>query len=277
MADYQTFAFDRDGISGEVYYGGDGLPVLLLHELPGLIHECRQFADKLIAEGFEVYMPLMFGEFDMPFSGLKTALNVPKLCVQREFSMWARSGNSPILQWLRGLAGEIATRSGREKVGAIGMCLTGNFALSLIAEPAIEAAVGSQPSLPLFGAAYPAVNKAEAAKREAEKISERHGGGPALLSYRFENDSLCTHAKLAALGDLFGPALRGVEIPGKKHAMLTAHFALPHDQVEVPADLGDFVPTEGGLFRAEDIWQDGEPTHHVLIEIIAFLKDRLRA
>ena len=274
LVDYQTFSFDRGGIAHDVYYGGAGLPILLMHELPGLVQECRQLADKLIAEGFEVYMPLMFGEFDAPFSGPRTILNVPKLCIQREFSMWARRGDSPILEWLRGLAGEIATRSGHEKVGAIGMCLTGNFALSLIAEPAIEAAVGSQPTLPLFGPSHPAIDRPEKAKQAAEKLSEKHGG-PAVLSYRFENDPLCAHKKLTALSDLFGATLRGVEIPGNKHAMLTAHFALPHDQVEVPADLSEFVPRDSGLFRAEDVWRDGEPTHRALIEIIAFLKDRL--
>ena len=35
-------------------------------------------------------------------------------------------------------------------------------------------------------------------------------------------------------------------------------------------------PTDGGLFKATDVWgEDGEPTHHALVEIIAFLKARL--
>ena len=275
MSDYESFEFRQGGISHPVYVRGDGLPILLMHELPGLVHECRQLADKLVDEGFGVFMPLMFGEFDTPFSAAKTVLNVPKLCIQREFRLWARDGNSPILGWLRALANEVAARSGRDKVGAIGMCLTGNFALSLIAEPAIEAAVGSQPSLPLFGAGHAAVDQPEQARQAAARLASEHGG-PALFGYRYEDDGLCKHEKFDALNALFGETFRGVEIPGKDHAMLTAHFALPHDRVDVPADLGGYVPTDGGLFRAQDVWgEDGEPTHRALIEIIAFLKARL--
>ena len=205
-----------------------------------LVHECRQLADKLVDEGFGVFMPLMFGEFDTPFSAAKTVLNVPKLCIQREFRLWARDGNSPILGWLRELANEVAARSGRDKVGAIGMCLTGNFALSLIAEPTIEAAVGSQPSLPLFGAGHAAVDQPEQARLAAARLASEHRG-PALLGYRFEDDGLCKHEKFDALNALFGETFRGVEIPGKDHAMLTAHFALPHDRVDVPPDLVDGI------------------------------------
>ena len=275
MADYEPFPFQHARISHPVYVGGEGPPILLMHELPGLLHECRQLADKLVNVGFQVYMPLMFGEFDTPFSAAKTVLNVPKLCIRREFHLWARSGNSPILGWLRGLANEVATRSGHDKVGAIGMCLTGNFALSLVSEPAIEAAVGSQPSLPLFGAAHAAVDQPEKAKRAAEQLASDYGE-PALLGYRFEQDKLCKHEKFEALNALFGSTFRGVEVPGNEHAMLTAHFALPHDGVDVPADLSGIRPTDGGLFKATDVWgEDGEPTHHALVEIIAFLKARL--
>lgn len=68
MADYEPFPFQHAGTSHPVYVGGEGPPILLMHELPGLLHECRQLADKLVNVGFQVYMPLMFGEFDTPFS-----------------------------------------------------------------------------------------------------------------------------------------------------------------------------------------------------------------
>ena len=41
-------------------------------------------------------------------------------------------------------------RAAGRGVGAIGMCFTGNFALSLMLEPVVRAPVLSQPSLPLF-------------------------------------------------------------------------------------------------------------------------------
>ena len=53
-------------------------------------------------------------------------------------------------QWLRALARLAHAECGGPGVGAIGMCFTGNFALSLMLEPAVRAPVLSQPSLPLL-------------------------------------------------------------------------------------------------------------------------------
>ena len=50
--------------------------------------------------------------------------------------------------WLRALAAHAHPLCGGKGVGAIGMCFTGNFALSMMLEPAMLAPVLSQPSLP---------------------------------------------------------------------------------------------------------------------------------
>ena len=57
-----------------------------------------------------------------------------------------------MIDWLRALAAHAHPLCGGKGVGAIGMCFTGNFALSMMLEPAMLAPVLSQPSLPMTDA-----------------------------------------------------------------------------------------------------------------------------
>ncbi len=81
---------------------------------------------------------------------IKTACAAIQICVSREFHLFNSYSSGPIADWLRGLAALAHLESGGEGVGAVGMCVTGNFALSMMLEPAMLAPVLSQPSLP-FG------------------------------------------------------------------------------------------------------------------------------
>ena len=64
--------------------------------------------------------------------------------------MFARGKQSPISTWLRALCGEVENRAASGRIGVIGMCLSGSFALAMMADDAVLGAVASQPSLPLF-------------------------------------------------------------------------------------------------------------------------------
>jgi dienelactone hydrolase len=72
-----------------------------------------------------------------------------RVCVSREFRVMAGGGTSPVVAWLRALATQALRDCGGAGIGAIGMCSTGNFAISMMIEPAMIAAVACQPSLPL--------------------------------------------------------------------------------------------------------------------------------
>ncbi len=54
--------FTHGAIRHRVFWTGDGSPVLVLHELPGLSPAALRFGRRLAARGFRVYLPLLFGE-----------------------------------------------------------------------------------------------------------------------------------------------------------------------------------------------------------------------
>jgi dienelactone hydrolase len=80
-------------------------------------------------------MPSLFGR-DGAYPEAEAGLAVLKrACVSAEFRAFAADESSPVRQWLRALA-RVARLAHREcgglGVGAIGMCFTGNFALSMM-------------------------------------------------------------------------------------------------------------------------------------------------
>lgn len=234
---YTDFPFTADGITHTVYQKGtaDQPGVLLMHELPGMTPACLQLAERLHADGFTVYLPLFFGRPNT-VSFVDYTLRV---CVSREFYLLASHQASPITGWLRALCREIHARCGGRGVGAIGMCLTGGFALALMVDESVMAPVLSQPSLPLGvtrarqAALGLAPEELAAAQRraEAENIP--------VLALRFTGDRLCPAARFTSLRAAFGNRLHTIEIdssPGNQHGIgATAHSVLAGDFVDDPA------------------------------------------
>ena len=106
---------------------------------------------------------------------------------QREFRAFGSGASSPVARWLRALAGMAHEESGGVGVGAIGMCFTGNFALSMMLEPAMLAPVLAQPSLPLDDPAG-----LEIAADELRQVAARlERVDLTVLGYRFEGDAFC--------------------------------------------------------------------------------------
>jgi len=97
-------------------------------------------------------------------------------------------GNGPVVLIIQELPG----------IGVIGMCLTGNFAISMMADENVLAGVASQPSLPILANS--------ALHMSSQDVSEIRAGleekGP-MLAFRFQGDKLCTHAKFEALDAAF--------------------------------------------------------------------------
>ena len=104
-------------------------------------------------------------------------------------------------------------------VGAIGMCLTGSFALPLMAEDAVAGDVASQPSLPLRHASPPHMSPDEITATRAAMDAKGPG-----LAMRYAGDKICRPEHVSTLAEAFGPGLETEAYPGNGHALLTAHF-----------------------------------------------------
>ncbi len=144
---YAQFEFGSDGIAHRVYHAGsvDGMPVLLMQEIAGFAPGLLAFADRLVGAGFQVFLPWMFGAF-----GRRTPVtNVVRLCLSREFGHLRAGTSAPITRWLRALVTDISARNADGHVAAIGMCLTGAFAIPLLLHPKVTRAVAAQPSVPI--------------------------------------------------------------------------------------------------------------------------------
>lgn len=227
-------------VEHDVYERGAGPPIVLIQEMPGIGQETLALAERLIAAGYKLLLPHLFG----PLGRTATATNFARvLCMRREFRMFAAKESSPIVDWLRELCRQVRSEANVAGVGVIGMCLTGNFAISLMGDESVLAAVASQPSLPGLH-----MDQTEIAATRARLTRV----GP-MLSLRFQGDKLCRADKFAAIDRVFNePGVQRVELetlPGGGHAVLTL----------------DFVD------RA------GHPTHSALANVIAYFDRRLKS
>ena len=139
--------FTHQGRSHSVYRAGTGPAVIVIHEIPGIHPGMVAFARRLLDRGYTVYLPSLFGRPGQPASTGAVVRSILRVCIGREFAILADQA-SPVVTWLRALAATAYRECGGPGVGAIGMCLTGGFALAMAVEPAVLAPVASQPSLP---------------------------------------------------------------------------------------------------------------------------------
>lgn len=203
----------------DVYVGGEGPPIMILQELPGIGQKTLELAERLNTSGFRVYLPHLFGTFGKT----ETAKNFARLfCVRREISMFAKGKQSPVAGWMRALARDIKQREGSKGVGVIGMCLTGSFALTLMADDAVLGGVASQPALPIMGGGKLHMSKRDIGEASAGMTAK----GPA-LAMRFAEDKMSPERLMHALEAAFGGLLATVEYPGKGHSLLTLDFHDP--------------------------------------------------
>ena len=222
---YDQYSFTapvRSGhqVSHDVYVrGSQGPTVVIIQELPGIGPETLALANRFSAENYRVVLPHLFG----PLGRTSIAGNLLRVfCMRREFSVFAKNQSSPIVDWLRALCGDLKATRGATAVGAIGMCLTGNFAISLMADDNVTAGVASQPSMP-FG------DQDSLHMSPDEIVAARHrlGQQGPMLAMRFAGDRLCTANKFKAIDETFNQdteRVRMIELPGKAHSVLTLDF-----------------------------------------------------
>lgn len=256
LADFTARSVSLLGQEKTVYVAGDGPAVIVMHEMPGITPQVAGFARRVRDAGLAVYLPHLYGDPGRPFSQGYMAHQALRMCVSREFAIFAANRSSPVVGWLKALAAQAHGERGGPGVGAIGMCLTGNFALSMLMEPAVIAPVLCQPSLPAMGApgglhASPEEVAAAKARLEQEDLT--------LLAYRFEGDRLCPAARFTALEKALGARFSGVSLPDSAGAP-DAPIRQPHSVV---------------TYHLID--REGEPTRQALDDIIAFFTNRLRS
>lgn len=135
----------------------------------------------------------------------------------------ASNASSPISDWLRLLCREVRDNRSVDGVGVIGMCLTGNFAITLIGDDSVLAAVASQPAMPFFKQGALHMSQTEIAiSRQALEAK-----GP-MRVLRFEDDPLSTVEKSDCIHRTFNDdgheRVKEIVIPGKGHSVLTLDF-----------------------------------------------------
>ncbi|MDX2302073.1 MAG: dienelactone hydrolase family protein [Microscillaceae bacterium] len=207
-------------ITHDVYILGKGAPVILIQELPGIGIQTLSLADELVSAGFQVVLPHLFGKIGT----LNSAGNLIRVfCMRKEFHIFANHQSSPVTDWLRALCRDVKSKTQAKGVGVIGMCLTGNFAISMMTDESVLAAVASQPSLPghTHKALHISPEEVEAAKKRLDEI------GP-MLAYRFEKDMLCSATRFRTIDQVFNQAnqerIKLQVLPGKGHSVLTLDF-----------------------------------------------------
>jgi dienelactone hydrolase len=231
MDDFERLEITLLDVSRPVYRSGSGPAVIVMAEMPGIYAHFLRFARFVRDAGFTVWIPVLFGTEGGPVS------------------MVGGVGT----HWLRALAAHVHPVCGGRGVGAIGMCFTGNFALTMMLEPSVLAPVLSQPSLPMLdpGGLEIAPDELDAVKTRLEKEDLT------VLAYRFDGDRFCRAERFAAyeaaLGDRFQgrvladeDALSGT--PVRPHSVVTLHL----------------------------VDEAGEPTRQAVDEILSFFALRLR-
>ena len=253
LDDFERRDLELLGQSKAVYVSGNGPAVIVMAEMPGISPEVARFARFVRGAGFTVWMPNLFGDPGRPPTILRGIGIIARACISREFRAFAANQSSPVIAWLRALAAHAHPLCGGRGVGAIGMCFTGNFALSMMLEPAMLAPVLSQPSLPMTDSAGMHIAPDELATVKARMQKE----DLTVLAYRFAGDSFCKAERFSAYEKALGDRFVGRVLPDSS-ANPNALMKNPHSVV-----------------TAHLIDRTGEPTRAAVDEILGFFKMRL--
>jgi len=253
LDDFEHSSFTAEGTTRAVYRVGTGPAVIVISEIPGITPNVARFARMVAGIGCTAVMPHLFGvdgkDPSVPYA-LRSGFTA---CVSREFTALALDRTSPVTTWLRALARAEHERCGGPGVGAVGMCLTGGFALAMMVDDVVVAPVLSQPSLPfpLGRARRRALGISDA---DAERVRERVAAGVCVLGLRFTGDSVSPHERFAALSELLGDGFVGVELdssPGNPYGHRKgAHSVLTEDLDDRPG-----TPTREALDRVLDLFR----------------------
>jgi hypothetical protein len=227
-------AHPADGVTHPTYRKGTGPGVILIHEIPGLTPEVIGFGEEVVAAGFTVVMPHLFGRPEAGMTVGSTLGALRQVCVSAEFTKLSTGVTSPVAGWLRSLARELHAELGGPGVGALGMCFTGGFALAMMVDPSVTAPVLCQPSTPF--AVTPARSRdLNLSPGDLDVVKGRCAGGQQVLGVRYRSDP-AVGKRFETLTTELGEAFIRVDLDGKGHSTVTTH----RSQVAVDAVLEFF-------------------------------------
>jgi len=259
LDDFDARAITCLDVEKTVYVSGAGPAVIVMTEMPGVSPHVARFARWVREAGFTVYMPSLFGRDGAVPGADEGAAVFQRACMSAEFRAFAGNGPSPVTQWLRALARLAHAQCGGPGTGAIGMCFTGNFALSMMLDPSMLAPVLAQPSLPLDNPAA-----LESPPEELAAVRERlEREDLTVLAYRFEGDQICKAQRFAAYAEALGERFVARTLPDSAANTDVSPFFKRH------------VPFPHSVVTQHLIDGDGEPTVQAREEIIAFFRSRL--
>ncbi|MFM2410242.1 MAG: hypothetical protein RL481_1070 [Pseudomonadota bacterium] len=260
LADFTARQCTLEEVEKTVYVAGNGPAVIVMHEMPGISPHVARFARWVRDSGFTVYMPSLFGRDGAVGTAEEGGKIFQRACMSAEFHAFAGKGASPVTSWLRALARMAHEECGGPGVGAIGMCWTGNFALSMMLEPVMLAPVLSQPSLP-----FDAADQLESSEEELAAVRARlEKDGLDVRAYRFAGDRICTAQRFAAYQRALGPRFDGRTLPNEAA------------NTDVPPFFAKHVDTPHSVTTVHLVDREGEPTIKARDEILDFFAARLR-
>ena len=261
LEDFTAREITLNDVTKTVHVAGTGPAVIVMAEMPGISPHVARFSRWVRDAGFTVYMPSLFGRDGALPSAEEGAVIFQRACVSAEFRAFAADESSPVAVWLRALARHAHGECGGPGVGAIGMCFTGNFALSMMLESSMLAPVVSQPSLPLNDPTATGMSADElAAVRDRLERDDL-----TVMAYRFAGDKFCRAQRFAAFNKALGERFVARVLPDSAA------------NTELPPFFATHVTSPHSVVTAHLIDEAGQPTVAARDEILSFFAHRLNS
>jgi dienelactone hydrolase len=257
LSGYQKRRFAAAGLSCELFVSRGGRePVLLLHELPAITPQVAHLAGVIAGAGYRVYMPSLLGRPGAVPNLLDQAASALQACVRRDILALQKGDHTRgAVAGLRVIAETASQECGGAKVGVIGLCLTGGFALATAVNGVVAGAVAAEPSLPLKSPGDIDLSPTDQAAL-AQRVAR---GQLRAMLLRFQGDTISPCARVRRYGEALGDGLTSRCLPDSAadpayKGSVRRHCVLTNELVEGP----------------------GSPTQAVRDELLAFLSWRLR-
>jgi dienelactone hydrolase len=238
LSGYTKTQFTAEGKTRDIYKMGSGPAVIVISEIPGITPKVAEFGRHVVSVGCTAVLPHLFGKPGAEPTAGYTMQVAAHACISKEFSTWARNRTSPITSWLRALAAAQHKECGGPGVGAVGMCLTGGFALAMMVDDVVVAPVLSQPSLPF---PITAAHKSDVgiSPADLQRVKQRcEEEDVCVLGLRFTGDSVSPSQRFQRLRDELGDKFVAVEIDSSKGNRegyrSAAHSVLTEDLKDEP-------------------------------------------
>ena len=248
---YACEPFAAAGWRHDVYRGGSGPAVLLLHEMPSFSWRTVRLANHIRDRGYRIVMPILVGGIrEGPIGGWRGGLalaaefsvNALRICVSREFVALLQHRTSPVSDYLLALARAEAAESGRPKVGVIGMCFSGGFALATAIDPVVGVAVASQPALPFATGPLGWIpgQAADLGLSESDRLTlvgRKDDPDFCVRALRYDDDRIAPKARVERIERELRPGASLTRITGPGHPVLSdAADGTPHAPVRKELD-----------------------------------------